>query len=80
MKLRDSDFSDDAILHRAKQIMYERGGSDAKLVMSKLIESPRNDLSGLIQVVNGYLDKEKEKFEIDMFVEISDVFDLQDAV
>ena len=51
LKLRDSDFSEDAILQRAKQILFQRGGADAKLVMNKLIESP-NDLSSLIEVVN----------------------------
>ena len=46
--------------------------------MTKLIDSPPNDLSGLIEVVEGYLDKENEKFECNFFVEISYLFDLSD--
>ena len=45
--------------------------------MTILIENPK-DLSRLIEVVTGYLDKENEKFEIDMFLKIADLFDLAD--
>ena len=45
--------------------------------MKILIENPK-DLSRLIEVVTGYLDKENEKFEIDMFLKIADLFDLAD--
>ena len=35
LRLWDSDFSEDAILQSAKQILFKCGGADAKLVMNK---------------------------------------------
>ena len=77
LRLRDSDFSEDAILQCAKQILFKCSGADVRLVMIKLIES-HNDLSGLIEIVKSHLDKEKEMFEIGMFLKILDLFDLSD--
>ena len=41
IKLRDSGFSDAAILHCARQILFKQGSTDAKLVRTKLLKTLR---------------------------------------
>ena len=43
------NFSPEAILHAARQIIYERGGTNAKRAMNEIIESP--ELAGLTKEV-----------------------------
>ena len=38
LRLRDSDFSEDSILHRSMQILYKRYGTNARLALKKIVE------------------------------------------
>ena len=75
IKLRDSkDISSEAILHRAKQIIYGQFGTDARLAMNYIVE---NDLTGLKEFLDGLIG-EREKFDREMLLEIAEVCDLPD--
>ena len=71
------DIPDEAIFHAAMQLIFERGGTDARLAMRKLVESP-NDLSVVRDVLNG-LDKNQDIFDVEMFLHLSDLFRLSDS-
>ena len=77
-RLRNNpDIPDEAIFHAAMQLIFERGGTDARLAMRKLVESP-NDLSVVRDVLNG-LDKNQDIFDVEMFLHLSDLFRLSDS-
>ena len=60
------EIPDEAILHAAKQIIFKQGGTDARLVMNKLVENPK-DLSVVREVLNE-LDKDQDVFDTEMFL------------
>merc|ERR1711994_322150 len=69
VRLRDSDFSEDSILHRSMQILYKRYGTNARLALKKIVES-EDGLDELKVFMDG-LDKDHEKLSHEMFLHIA---------
>ena len=76
IRLRNSDFSEDAILHRAMQILYQRYGTNARLFMKNIIDN-EGALDGLKEVMDGLI-KEHDKMSHEMFLHIADEHILSD--
>ena len=70
LKLRDSDFSEDAIIHRAMQILYKRYGTNARLAVKKIVEG-----EGELEILKEFMDevtKDHDKLSHEMFLHIAD--------
>ena len=70
-KLIDTkEISPEAVQHRSAQIAYERGGTNARAAMNKIIESP-NDLTRLKEYLDSLGISPKERFSHDLLMKIS---------